>query len=458
MIEAELPDGRILEFPAGTSPDVIQKAVKGMLAPKENKGYIESAAQGVSKGIGDVMFNAQGLVGKGLEKLGADQVGQFLQQDAEQRKQQEAQTLAPYKAANPMTAGGGELAGEIIGTLPVGGALAKGVTKAASYAPSISSKVAPFATALQTGGLGAGAGGVGTRVAGGATLGATQGALIDSESPAGAVGGAVLGGAIPAVGAAARPAAEWLMKSALKPTLAQHQSGEAASAVKTLLDEGINATKGGAEKLKYMVQDIDQQIKDVISSSTATVDKQKVLGQLQGLRQRVLQQANPSADLAAVDAAGTGFSQHPLLPTDQIPIQLAQDLKQGTYREVGKKYGQIGSADIEAQKALARGLKEEIAQVAPEVAPLNARQSELIKALKVTGRRALMDENKNPLGLTALAPSGTGALAFLADRSALAKSLAARGINQLSPKDKQSILADLLRQTTVTSPAMIASD
>lgn len=446
------PDAYLAKAPA-FDPDAYLKG-----SAKPEKGYIESAAQGVSKGIGDVMFNAQGLVGKGLEKLGADQVGQFLQQDAAQRKQQEAQTLAPYKAANPMTAGGGELAGEIIGTLPVGGALAKGVTKAASYAPSVASKVAPFASALKTGGLGAGAGGVGTRVAGGATLGATQGALIDSESPAGAVGGAVLGGAIPAVGAAARPAAEWLMKSALKPTLAQHQSGEAASAVKTLLDEGINATKGGAEKLKSMIQDIDQQIKDVISSSTATVDKQKVLGQLQGLRQRVLQQANPSADLAAVDAAGTGFAQHPLLPTDQIPIQLAQDLKQGTYREVGKKYGQIGSADIEAQKALARGLKEEIAQVAPEVAPLNARQSELIKALKVTGRRALMDENKNPLGLTALAPSGTGALAFLADRSALVKSLAARGINQLSPKDKQSIMADLLRQTAVTSPAMLASD
>ena len=364
----------------------------------------------------------------------------------------------PFKEQFPIATGAGELTSELAVTAPVGGALAKGVTKAASYAPQIASKAAPFATALETGGLGAGAGGVGTRVAGGATLGTTQGALIDSESPAGAVGGAVLGGAIPAVGAAARPAAEWLMKSALKPTLAQHQSGEAASAVKTLLDEGINATKGGAEKLKSMVQDIDQQIKDVISSSTATVDKQKVLGQLQGLRQRVLQQANPAADLAAVEAAGTGFAQHPLLPTDQIPIQLAQDLKQGTYREVGKKYGQIGSADIEAQKALARGLKEEIAQVAPEVSPLNARQSELIKALKVTGRRALMDENKNPLGLTALAPSGTGALAFLADRSALAKSLAARGINQLSPKDKQSILADLLRQTTVTSPAMIASD
>ena len=30
-IEAELPDGRVLEFPDGTSPDVIQRTVKRIL-------------------------------------------------------------------------------------------------------------------------------------------------------------------------------------------------------------------------------------------------------------------------------------------------------------------------------------------------------------------------------------------------------------------------------------------
>lgn len=201
MIEAELPDGRILEFPAGTSPDVIQKAVKGMLAPaapKADKGYIESAAQGVSKGIGDVMFNAQGLVGKGLEKLGAEQAGQFLQRDAEMRKQQEAQTLAPYKEANPMTAGGGELAGEIIGTLPVGGALAKGVLRAAPQATNL-------ASALRTGGMSAGeaagARGLATRIGGGAATGGAAGAMINPED---AGTSAAIGAALPVGGALIR--------------------------------------------------------------------------------------------------------------------------------------------------------------------------------------------------------------------------------------------------------------
>lgn len=182
-------------------------------APKADKGYIESAAQGVSKGIGDVMFNAQGLVGKGLEKLGAEQVGQFLQRDAEQRKQQEAQTLAPYKASNPMTAGGGELAGEIIGTLPVGGAFAKGVTKAASYAPQIASKVNPLAEALRTGGFSAGgmtgAGGLATRMVGGAATGGASAALIDpNDAGMGAAIGAVAPSVVKGLGMAGKAMGE----------------------------------------------------------------------------------------------------------------------------------------------------------------------------------------------------------------------------------------------------------
>lgn len=155
-------------------------------APKPEKGYIESAAQGVSKGIGDVMFNAQGLVGKGLEKLGAEQVGQFLQRDAEQRKQQEAQTLAPYKAANPNTVAAGELVGDVVGTLPVGGVLAKGVMKAAPQATNL-------ANALRTGGMAEGA--LGTRLAGGAVTGGVQSALID-PSVEGTLIGAGLGGGL----------------------------------------------------------------------------------------------------------------------------------------------------------------------------------------------------------------------------------------------------------------------
>jgi hypothetical protein len=37
----------------------------------------------------------------------------------------------------------------------------------------------------------------------------------------------------------------------------------------------------------------------------------------------------------------------------------AQAIKQGTYRQLAKKYGQLSNADVEEQKALARSLKED---------------------------------------------------------------------------------------------------
>lgn len=356
----------------------------------------------------------------------------------------------PYKEQFPVATGTGEFVGEVAPTLPVGGVLAKGLTKVAPAATEL-------ATAMRTGGLGAGSGGVGTRMAGGAITGGATSGLIDDS--AGSVGsGAAIGAAIPGVGAAARPAAEWLMKSALKPSAAQHLSGEAQTAADTLLKYGINATKGGAEKLQGMIDNIDSQIEQVIASSNKSVDKNLVLNRLNQERQRLMNQASPLEDLAAADTVEAGFRNHPLLPTDQIPIQLAQDLKRGTYQQLRKKYGQVGSASDQSQKAVARGLKEEIALAEPAVSPLNAEQQKLIDTLKVTERRAGMDQNKNPLGLSGFAQTPSQFLMTMADKSALAKSLAARGINQLSPADKQSMLAEILRRGAITTPGLLSAD
>ena len=113
-----------------------------------------------------------------------------------------------------------------------------------------------------------------------------------------------------------------------------------------------------------------------------------------------------------------------------IPVQLAQKLKQGTYKTLKGKYGEVGSASTEAQKGLARGLKENIAEVVPGIGALNAEESRLFKTLGVAERRSLMDMNKNPLGLAALAGNPTGFAAFMADRSAAFKALVARMMNR----------------------------
>lgn len=199
-------------------------------APKdEQPGKISSIGAGLGKGFGEVVLGAQGLVGKGLQKLGEtvtpdaqtlsglvtgkkdrgliQSAGDWLANDAERGRAKLTAELAPYKAANPLTTGAGEIGGNIVATLPVGGILGKGVSAAAPAlaragvsAPTIQS----LANAVRTGGfrtgapaavgLGAKAADMGLRVAGGAITGGTAAALINPES---AATGALVGGALP---------------------------------------------------------------------------------------------------------------------------------------------------------------------------------------------------------------------------------------------------------------------
>jgi hypothetical protein len=219
-----------------------------------------------------------------------------------------------------------------------------------------------------------------------------------------------------------------LMNSALKPTIEQHRSGDAAVAVDTMLREGVNATPGGVAKMRAMVDDLNRKVSDTILNSTKAVDKKFVMDAVDDLMTKFRKQVAPQGDLAAIRNTLDDFLNHPDIQ-GRIPVQLAQELKQGTYRILSKKYGQLGSAETEAQKAIARGLKEGVAAAEPIVAGLNAKESKLIRALDVAERRMLMDLNKNPGGLAWLAGTPQGFAAFMADKSALFKSLVARMMN-----------------------------
>lgn len=237
-----------------------------------------------------------------------------------------------------------------------------------------------------------------------------------------------------ALGSATKPTqqdlARRLMQSAVKPTLPDIQKGKAGRAIETLLKEGVSPTNSGVQKLRGMSDDITPQIEKAIEGSTARISKGAVADRLRETARHASDQVTPKADIRAIENAWEEFMSHPQLAGKaDMSVQRAQALKQGTYRALGNKpYGELQGASTEAQKALARGLKEEISTAVPEVASLNARQSELINALKVTERRALMDLNKNPAGLALIAPNKAALAAFLADKSALFKSLLARGL------------------------------
>lgn len=342
----------------------------------------------------------------------------------------------------------GKLGGEIAGTAGVGPAIAG----AARAAPIVAEAAPNLLRAIETGGMSAnaaraplaaaaGAGNAITRVAGGTINGGVSAGLVDpGQTGAGAVVGGIVPGATKlagtignAVGAGASNAldstAKRLMQSAIKPTIKQLQSGDADIAVQTLLDHGINPTKGGVDKLRALIDDKNAAISNAISSSSATIPKQNVISALAEVKQKFGNQVSPTGDLAAIQGVENDFTAHPNFPGADIPVQAAQDMKQGTYSVLRGKYGQVGSAETEAQKGLARGLKDEIASAVPGVGPLNAEESRLLTTLSVAERRALMEMNKNPLGLATLAHNPLSWAAFMADKSALFKSLAARAVN-----------------------------
>jgi len=331
----------------------------------------------------------------------------------------------------------------------------KNAVKAIGYIPSKIAEGADWAGGKVQ--QGATALGASPEVAGAA--GAATNAGLQVFGPMAAAKGVTAAG--DAAGTALRGGAERLMQSALKPNQSELLSGKGKAAVNTLLDEGVNVSAGGVAKLQSKISGINDKIATAIQESPAVVNKQVVGSRLQGALEKFKTQVTPTSDLAAIQKAWDEFLNHPMLDkvtpaktvqssvldasgkpftteipasgSNNIPVQLAQDIKQGTYRSLGDKaYGELKGADIEAQKTLARGLKEEIAKAVPEISPLNAQESKLLNALNPTERRVLMSANHNPAGLGWLTTDPVKFAGWMADRSNLFKSIVARMLNQTS--------------------------
>jgi hypothetical protein len=126
-------------------------------------------------------------------------------------------------------------------------------------------------------------------------------------------------------------------------------------------------------------------------------------------------QVSPTADLKAIEGVADDFIAHPSipLPQTQIPVQQAQNLKQGTYKVLAKKYGEVGTAETEAQKGLGARAQGGNRHAVPGVQGLNEQESKLFTTLNVAERRALLELNKNPVGLTALGVEPAGGCGVL---------------------------------------------
>lgn len=227
-----------------------------------------------------------------------------------------------------------------------------------------------------------------------------------------------------------------MYQGALKPTKAvvdKTQGGEAAL-VDAGLREGLNVSRGGVKKATKIISELDDQVSAAIKGSPATVSRNAVSQRLNDTYGTFRNQVNPEGDLQQIRNVGRAFRRS---QPSQIPVEKAQALKQGTYKAQAKKYGQQAGAEAEAEKALARGLKEEIGAAVPAVQPLNARSSSVIQVRKALNDATRRTGNRDTVGLTDIVAMGTNPKALLATvgMRALPQSMLARVLNRTGQSD-----------------------
>lgn len=185
-----------------------------------------------------------------------------------------------------------------------------------------------------------------------------------------------------------------LYQSALKPPVT---AANAPQMVATGLENRIPVSAAGAEKLNNLVADLNQKITaEIAARPGVTINKFKVASRLGDTAKDMANQVNPSKDLKAVAESGNEF-----LDTQpgQIPASQAQAIKVGTYKQLEGKYGELGNAATESQKALARGLKEELASAFPELAGLNASEGRLLDLQPALERAVNRNSNNQVIGI-----------------------------------------------------------
>jgi len=202
-------------------------------------------------------------------------------------------------------------------------------------------------------------------------------------------------GVVDSVGQAAKLGAQSTMVNALKATPTQIASGEAAIAAEELLARGLNPNPAGVSGFVEAGKRLGEQVSKALEGSTATTQVAPIAETLQAVRGRYRYRPNLPQNTAAIDAVGQQLMEHPDVVAlgGEIPIQIAQNFKQGFQWGARDAYGKESTAAVEAQKQLGYGFRKAIEAEHPEVAPLNAEQSRIMKALEVIERRSNLDQN-----------------------------------------------------------------
>lgn len=234
-----------------------------------------------------------------------------------------------------------------------------------------------------------------------------------------------------------KAAAEYFMNKALNPTIVQHSSGAGKNATNYMLNNRINPTKSGVEFIENDITKINKQVDNIINANrNKTIRKSHIFDNLDDARNKFVEQVDNVDDITAFDKVINNFKER--FKGQTISVKRAHEIKKNTYQQINKKYGEMGTAQVEAQKQVARLLKEEIERLTSKnginsVRDLNKKISEAVDTLDVVTRRQFLNSNKSTFhGLSLIAHDPTlGAIQHF-QTSSLARSAIGNMFNKIA--------------------------
>lgn len=262
---------------------------------------------------------------------------------------------------------------------------------------------------------------------------AIQEAVIQSP----VIAGALLPKVAPRVGGALEGAGREKMYEAINPNQAARESGRGADAASFMVEEGYNATHGGRAKMKGRVQELQADISQITNTSTNSISRQNAIRHIYDVFDKYDNALDAHGAWHDVATVMNQFLAHPnWAGRASMPVSAAQEMKALIYKDNANAYRpgtpQKSSPTVDAEKALARGLKEEIARAEPQVSLLNAEESQLLNALQVTKRMSTTEGriadnlSRHPFLVHALLKHPKLATAVMLNKSPAFKSMWAR--------------------------------
>lgn len=288
-------------------------------------------------------------------------------------------------------------------------------------------------------------------------------------------GGAELAGGLVAKGAT--KGAQAVYRGYLKPSLAGRKIQKANQIVHTALDEAIPISRRGTAKADKLIAELNAQVNDELSRVDGPLDLHTIAERVRGFARRVYNRPGvPVEDYHAALRVADSIDKHstlmrpgplvarevesklldpsgqpfkttkmvtgPKVAQTKVPATEVNVLKQSLDRSIGEaNFGVERGATKTTQKVGRATARRQLERVAPQVAPLNAREAKLIDAAEAIKRAVERDANQNPLyGVKTLASIGVGGGSYATGDdplTAVAKGAAMRGV--LTPGVQSSI-------------------